>query len=81
MAELNLGFPRIFHTTQTYAPSRLTQGVEQIATVANFFGSISLEKETILVLFLGFEPERSLAVWKHFNPSRTIALITTPPAG
>jgi len=78
VAELNLGFPRILHTTQTYAPSRLTQGVEQIATVANFFGSISLEKETILVLFLGFEPERSLAVWKHFNPTRTIALVTTP---
>jgi len=81
VAELNLGFPRILHTTQSYAPSRLTQGVEQITTVANFFGSISMEKETVLVLFLGFEPERALAVWKNFNPTKTIALITTPRGG
>lgn len=81
VAELNLGLPRILHTTQTYAPTRLTQGVEQIATVPSFFGSMSLEKDTILILFLGFEPERSLSVWKQFNPSKTIALITTPRGG
>ncbi len=81
VAELNLGLPRILHTTQTYAPSRLTQGVHQITTVANFFGSMSMEKETILVLFLGFEAERSLSVWKQFNPSRTICLITSPRDG
>ncbi len=77
--ELNLGIPRILHTTQTYLPSRLTRGVEQISTVPSFFGTPSLEKETVLVLLLGFEPERCLAVWKHFNPSKVIALITNPP--
>jgi hypothetical protein len=79
VAEQNLGIPRIIHTTQTYSPTKLTRGVEQISTVPNFFGTISFEKQTILVLFLGFEPERSLTVWKHFNPARTIALITNPP--
>jgi len=77
--ELNLGIPRMLHTTQTYLPTKLTRGVEQITTVPNFFGSPSLEKQTILVLFLGFEPERSNAVWKHFNPQKTIALVTNPP--
>jgi len=79
VAEQNLGIPRIIHTTQTYSPTKLTRGVEQITTVPNFFGTISFEKQTLLVLFLGFEPERSLTVWKHFSPSRTIALITNPP--
>ena len=79
VAQQNLGIPRIIHTTQTYLPTKLTRGVEQITTVPNFFGTISFEKQTLLVLFLGFEPERSLTVWKHFNPSRTIALITNPP--
>jgi len=79
VAELNLGIPRLLHTTQTYLPTKLTRGVQQITTVHNFFGSISYEKQTILILLLGFEPDRSLAVWKHFNPSRTIALITNPP--
>ncbi len=79
VAEQNLGIPRILHTTQTYSPTKLTRGVEQITTIPNFFGTISFEKQTLLVLFLGFEPERCLTVWKHFNPSRTIALITNPP--
>jgi len=79
VVELNLGLPRLLHTTQTYLPTRLTRGVQQITTIPNFFGSFSYEKQTILILLLGFEPERALAVWKHFNPSRTIALITNPP--
>ncbi len=74
-----LGIPRMLHTTQKYLPTKLTQGILQITTIPNFFGSPSLEKETALVLFLGFEPERSLAIWKQLNPARTIALITNPP--
>jgi len=77
--ELNLGLPRLLHTTQTYLPTKLTRGVEQITTAPNFFGTPSLEKQTLLILLLGFEPERSLAVWKHFNPAKTMALITNPP--
>jgi hypothetical protein len=77
--EMNLGIPRILHTVQTYLPGRLTRGVEQISTAPNFFGTASLEKQTILVLLLGFEPERALAVWQHYNPAKTITLITTPP--
>jgi len=46
--ELNLGIPRIIHTTQTYLPTKLTRGVEQITTIPNFFGSISWEKKTVL---------------------------------
>jgi len=79
VVELNLGIPRLLHTTQKYLPSKLTRGVEQITTVPNFFGSPSWERQTLLVLFLGFESERSLAVWKHFNPAKTIAVITNPP--
>jgi hypothetical protein len=79
--EKNLGIPRLLHTTQRYLPTRLTRGIEQITTIPNFFGSPSMDKETALVLFLGFEPERALAVWKQYNPARTIALITNPPRG
>jgi len=79
VVELNLGIPRMLHTTQTYLPTKLTRGVEQITTVPNFFGNPSLEKQSVLVLLLGFEPERSLAVWKQFNPAKVIALITNPP--
>ena len=79
VTDKKLGIPRLLHTTQRYLPTKLTRGIEQITTIPNFFGSPSLEKETVLVLFLGFEPERALAVWKQYNPARTIALITNPP--
>jgi hypothetical protein len=79
VAEQNMGIPRLVHTTQTYAPTRLTSGVEQITTVPNFFGSISIEKDTLLIIFLGFEPERALSVWKSLNPAHTIGIITDPP--
>ncbi|MFC2001160.1 hypothetical protein ACFLUZ_01495 [Chloroflexota bacterium] len=79
VADLKLGIPRILHTTQAYSPTKLTQGVKQITTGPSFFGSPSLQKQTVLTLLLGFEPERSLAIWKHFNPANTIALITNPP--
>ena len=79
VTEKKLGIPRLLHTTQKYLPTKLTRGTEQITTIPNFFGSPSMDKETVLVLLLGFEPERSLAVWKHYNPAKTIALITNPP--
>jgi len=79
MSDLNLGMPRLIHTTQTYSSTKLTKGTMQITTVPNFYGSPSLDKQTALVLFLGFDPERALAVWKHFNPAKTTALITNPP--
>ncbi|MFC1941687.1 hypothetical protein ACFLWU_00520 [Chloroflexota bacterium] len=75
----DLGIPRILHTTQKYLPTRLTRGIQQITTVPNYFGSPSPDKDTALVLLLGFEPERALAVWNQTNPARTIALITNPP--
>ena len=53
--EKNLGIPRLLHTTQRYLPTKLTRGIEQITTIPNYYGSPSLDKETVLVLFLGFE--------------------------
>ncbi len=79
VAEQNMGIPRLLHTTQTYAPTRLTRGVEQITTVPNFFGNMSMDKDTLLIMFLGFEPERALSVWKHFSPAKVIGIITDPP--
>ncbi|MCJ7604849.1 MAG: hypothetical protein MUO19_02300 [Dehalococcoidales bacterium] len=77
--ELELPMPRLLHTTQKYLPTKLTRGIEQITTIPHYYGTPSMDKETLLVLFLGFEPERALSIWKQFNPARTIALITNPP--
>lgn len=75
VAELRMKVPRIIHTTQYYRPSKLTQGVEEIVTMPSFFGDPSTGKQTLLVLFLGFEPERALTVWESFYPLKTVALL------
>ena len=77
--QLKLEIPRLIHTTQTYTPTKLTKGVSQITTVPNYFGHMTLSKKPLPVLFIGFEPERTMAVWQHFNPEKTIALVTNPP--
>ena len=77
--QLGMPMPRLLHTTQQYLASGLTSGIEQITTIPHYFGSPSMDKENLLVLFLGFEQERALAIWKQFNPGKTIALITNPP--
>ncbi|HJX13082.1 MAG TPA: hypothetical protein VJ377_06085 [Dehalococcoidales bacterium] len=79
VTEKGLAMPRLLHTTQRYLPTRLTRGIEQITTIPHYYGSPALDKPTVLVVFLGFEPERALAVWQQYNPARTIALITNPP--
>jgi hypothetical protein len=79
MISLKLQVPRILHTTQAYLPGKLTDGTTQITTIPSFFGSFSLDKKIALILFLGFEPDRTLSIWKHFNPAKTLAIITNPP--
>jgi hypothetical protein len=79
VVEKEMGMPRLLHTTQRYLPTRLTRGIEQITTIPNYFGSPAMDKEMALVMFLGFEPERALAIWKQYNPAKTIALISNPP--
>ena len=79
VVEREMGMPRLLHTTQRYLPTRLTRGIEQITTIPNYYGSPAMDKEMALVIFLGFEPERALAIWKQYNPAKTIALISNPP--
>ncbi len=78
-AELKWPMPRLLHTTQHYLPTRLTRGIEQITTIPHFYGHPSMDRQNLLVLLLGFEPDRALSIWKQHNPARTVALITNPP--
>lgn len=79
LAEFKVSFPRVIHTTQKYLPNKLTRGVEEIVTVPHFLGDPSPDKQSLLVLFLGFEPERALTAWEYCYPVRTIALQANPP--
>ena len=77
--ELGWPLPRLIHTTQRYLPTRLTRGIEQITTIPHFYGRPDMHKPNLLVLLLGFEPDRALSIWQQHNPAKTVALITNPP--
>jgi hypothetical protein len=73
---------RILYTEpEEYGPrrgGRLTEGLERIVSVPFFGGQYDLEKKKLLVLFLGYEGERALAIWEEYGPDRTIAFVGKP---
>ena len=52
--------------------------INKIITVDGFEGEIDLDKEDILVLILGFEGNRALAIFSDFPSDRNIALVGQP---
>jgi hypothetical protein len=68
--------PTDFHT---YDNQPLSLGVASVGVVDTFVGAHTPSKETLLVLFLGYEGTRALALWQHLEPNETIAVIPDPP--
>jgi len=56
-------------------------GISRIVPIDGFEGKIAINKETILVLILGFEANRSLPFLEEFPQSRILALIGAPGIG
>jgi hypothetical protein len=73
---------RVLYTEpEEYGPhrgGRLTEGLEKIVSVPFFGGYYNIEMKKLLVLFLGYEGERALAIWEEYAPDRTIAFIGKP---
>jgi len=64
----------IIYTLQKYRCVPLTEGVKEIRVPFNFSAPLSSRKGILFIPFLGFDPERTLAVWEHYYPPRTIAI-------
>jgi hypothetical protein len=68
--------PEDFHTS---SDQPLSEGVESVHVVDTFGGNTSPSKDTLLILFLGYEGRRAAAVWEHLEPNVTVAVIPDPP--
>jgi hypothetical protein len=55
------------------------EGVASIRAVDTFCGRNLPSRDSTLVLFLGYEGRRALALWEHLEPNRTFAVIPDPP--
>ena len=73
---------RVLYTEpKEYGPrlgGRLTRGLKKIVSVPFFGGRYRLDSKNLLILFLGYEGERAMAVWEEYGPEKTIAFIGKP---
>jgi len=67
---------RVIYTQPAhYFPNRLTYGIKNIGYVPMFNGNPAPTKPDLLVVSIGFEGERAFALWEHYEPKTTIAII------
>lgn len=56
----------------------LSYGLIDIVSVPTFGGHFYTEKESLLILLLGYEADRAYAVWERLSPHKTVILIGRP---
>jgi hypothetical protein len=68
--------PADYHT---HDDEPITQGISSVKAVEAFAGHNNPSRDSVLVLFLGYEGRRALALWEHLEPNITLAVIPHPP--
>ncbi len=56
----------------------LSYGLVDIVSVPSYGGHTYLEKESLLVLLLGYEGDRAYSIWEKLSPHKTIIMIGKP---
>jgi hypothetical protein len=56
----------------------LSEGLKEIAVFPTFTGKYDPQQKLTLVLFLGYEGHKALALWENIEPNKTIAIIPKP---
>jgi len=56
----------------------LSSGLKEVTVVPTFTGRYDSQNELILVIFLGYEGDRALALLENVEPHKTIAVIPSP---
>ncbi len=79
---------RVLYTPARYSFSQghaqMSYGVKYVAPVPFFAGIQHPSKQDLLVLFLGYEGERAVRIWRSVEPEFTVAVVANPafrPAG
>jgi hypothetical protein len=57
----------------------VAQGITNVRAIETFAGRNHPSRDSLLVLFLGYEGRRALALWEHLEPNATLVVIPDPP--
>lgn len=73
---------RLFYTEpEDYAvkwDKPLSYGLIDIVSVPSYGGHFAVEKESLLILMLGYEGDRAYGIWERFTPHKTIVAVGRP---
>jgi hypothetical protein len=75
-ARLLYSQPADYHTADN---EPTTKGVGHIGTIDGFGGPNWPSRDTLLVLFLGYEGRRAQAMWEYLAPNQTVVVVPDPP--
>jgi hypothetical protein len=74
---------RIYYTESadyhTQDDEPISQGISSVRAIETFTGHNTPSHDSLLVLFLGYEGRRALALWEHLEPNETLVVIPDPP--
>src|SRR5215208_934704 len=68
--------PEDYHTADD---EPISQGISSVKAIETFAGYNTPSRDSLLILFLGYEGRRALALWEHLEPNITLAVIPDPP--
>jgi hypothetical protein len=78
-----LGNSRFLHTEpvdyDTHDNEAMAEGISEVKAIEAFSGWNTPSRDSILLIFLGYEGRRALALWEHLEPNITIAIVPDPP--
>lgn len=74
---------RFYHTEpvdyDTQDDEPISQGISSVKAIDTFIGHNHPSQDSLLILFLGYEGRRALALWEHLDPHITLPVIPDPP--
>lgn len=68
--------PKDYHTN-LFQP--LSFGIKEVFPIPHYYGNYDFSKEDLLVLILGYEGSRAMALYENVDPTETLLLIADPP--
>lgn len=74
---------RFFHTEaydyDTRNDEPVSQGISDVRVIDTFAGRNAPSRDSLLIIFLGYEGRRALALWEHLEANITVAVVPEPP--
>jgi len=67
--------PEDYHSSRPVTDSK---GIQNIDSVPGFINSTPLNRKTLLILMLGFEPARSKAIYNNYDPDSSYLIVPSP---